>query len=542
MATFELTGPDGGTYQVDAPDEHAALTAFSSLHSHPTAPQSSPVADVAKSAGIGLAQGALGVLGMGGDVGSLLGSATDKVGGMVGASPDKVQQFKDYMRTAAQAIPGAGILTRPGSADLQKGVEKVTGDFYKPQTTAGEYARTIGEFAPAVIGGPESIGAKLVSRVAAPAIASETAGQLTHGTAAEPYARIAGALAGGAGAAKLGELSATKAAQSSVPAAEDLLKTAGKQFNDVINSDLVLHPAAVRNMAQDIRMELLDAGMHPDIGSQKSVFSTLDRLEQLGQRGMGVTPKDLEVIRKNLVSAKTDIDASTAKAARDATNSFMEKYANIGQTPGAIIQGDAQGVLGTLKDAIGNYAAGKRSNTVMGKANLAQLNADTAGSGANVDNAYRQAIKQLVRPVNNDIVPKAQRLGFNAPEIAALNTAARGTVTGNVARLIGKAAPTGIVSGALSGSAGHAIGGPIGAVALPAVGFLAKKIGDLSTKRAVAAVDSLVRSRSPLAAQVAAQLPHIAKQLSPKSAALLSALVASDQILSQSQQFAQQPR
>lgn len=32
MATFELTGPDGGTYHVDAPDEHAAIAAFSAFH------------------------------------------------------------------------------------------------------------------------------------------------------------------------------------------------------------------------------------------------------------------------------------------------------------------------------------------------------------------------------------------------------------------------------------------------------------------------------------------------------------------------------
>lgn len=32
MATFELTGPDGGTYHVDAPDEHSALAAFSAFH------------------------------------------------------------------------------------------------------------------------------------------------------------------------------------------------------------------------------------------------------------------------------------------------------------------------------------------------------------------------------------------------------------------------------------------------------------------------------------------------------------------------------
>src|SRR4051812_31021439 len=32
MPTFELTGPDGGTYQIDAPDTAAALSAFQTLH------------------------------------------------------------------------------------------------------------------------------------------------------------------------------------------------------------------------------------------------------------------------------------------------------------------------------------------------------------------------------------------------------------------------------------------------------------------------------------------------------------------------------
>jgi hypothetical protein len=38
MATFELTGPDGGTYHVDAPDEGAALKAFSTFSGGKSAP------------------------------------------------------------------------------------------------------------------------------------------------------------------------------------------------------------------------------------------------------------------------------------------------------------------------------------------------------------------------------------------------------------------------------------------------------------------------------------------------------------------------
>ncbi|UZE51916.1 hypothetical protein ONR75_15910 [Rhodopseudomonas sp. P2A-2r] len=55
MPTFELSGPDGGTYQIDAPDEHAAVAAFSQFNSAP-APDAAPVGvnDVARAAATGV--------------------------------------------------------------------------------------------------------------------------------------------------------------------------------------------------------------------------------------------------------------------------------------------------------------------------------------------------------------------------------------------------------------------------------------------------------------------------------------------------------
>src|SRR5690242_5352901 len=32
MASFEIKGPEGGTYRIDAPDEQSAMAAFSQLH------------------------------------------------------------------------------------------------------------------------------------------------------------------------------------------------------------------------------------------------------------------------------------------------------------------------------------------------------------------------------------------------------------------------------------------------------------------------------------------------------------------------------
>jgi hypothetical protein len=160
-------------------------------------PQAGVAEDVAKSSGIGVVKGGIGTVGAGGDVRELLSHGVDYAAQQFGISPDKVKAFKDAVyQGAGYTMTGKVLRDTPTSADIQKRVEGVTGEFYKPQTVAGEYAQTAGEFLPAAIGGPGGAVAR-TARVLVPAATSETAGQLTKGTRAEPVARFLGALAGG---------------------------------------------------------------------------------------------------------------------------------------------------------------------------------------------------------------------------------------------------------------------------------------------------------------------------------------------------------
>ncbi len=512
MPTFDFTAPDGKSYSVEGPEGATAAQAFEILQTQigsTTPPAGSSVGGVAKSLGVGLAEGAVGLAGLLGDV------------SVIGIPNNPESPY--------------------GSAAIKRAIERSTGEFYKPQGVAEETASKIGQFAPAVIGGPGSMAAKVATRVVAPAIASEGAGLLAGDGAAKPYAELAGALAGGVGgslaAQRFNAAATARRGASTQPSAENLLKTAGGQFDEARDLNVVMKPSFATSTADDMRASVKN--YDPEVAA-KPILAAADRLEGLATSGRGLPPvavqmNELEHIRKQLVSLKTSPDASVRDAAREAIKSMQRSQIAI--TPADVLAGDAAKFTSLSKDAIANWAAGKRSNTVMGKVALGDLNAATAGSGANEDNALRQAIKQLVRPVNNDIVPKASRLGFNQPEIDAMNKVARGTAGGNAARYLGKLAPTGSVSGVLSGGAGFAAAGPMGAIGLPAAGYVAKKIGDLSTKRAVAALDSLVRSRSPLAQQVAAQLPpQIVQQLPKKSQSLLQSLILANPTL------ANQPR
>jgi hypothetical protein len=145
----------------------------------------STLEDVVKSAGAGLVKGGIGLAALPGTVEQLGRTGINYVGQKLTGQPETV---------GAKAV-------LPGYQEFKGAVENnITGPLYNPKTTAGEYAGTVAEFAPGMLF-PAGAGAGLAARaglnVVAPAVASESAGQLTKGTAAEPYARVAGGLAGG---------------------------------------------------------------------------------------------------------------------------------------------------------------------------------------------------------------------------------------------------------------------------------------------------------------------------------------------------------
>ena len=91
------------------------------------------------------------------------------------------------------AEPGPAMNLDPQILPL---ASRMTGGFteYQPQTTAGEYARTGGEFVGGALAMPYGGPLRAAKSVVLPAMASETAGQMTKGTEMEGPARLAAAI------------------------------------------------------------------------------------------------------------------------------------------------------------------------------------------------------------------------------------------------------------------------------------------------------------------------------------------------------------
>jgi hypothetical protein len=502
MATFELTGPDGGTYHVDAPDETAALSAFHAMNG--AAPsEGSSLGGVAKSLGTGLAEGAIGLAGLPGDLYHM----------GLRAAGDNLTPDSNY-----------------GSNAIKKGIEGYTGEFYKPQGRAEQLANTAGQFLPAVIGGPEAMATKLATRVAAPAVASETAGALTDDN---PYAKGAAALAG----AVAGPMAFNRAVRAMRPGPaeatlEDIRAGSRASYQHPDVTDVRIRPDVVGNLAATIEQDLqhgANSGFRA--ANEPRVFNAVNELRLAEQEGRAATVADLDSVRQVLGNAAKERDAQgqltrQAVAANRAINHINDFLPNLQQ--GDLLAGNAAAANTRLQAARQDWGAYKRAQNVQTLAGNAEINAASANSGANIQNATKQAFKPMLK--NN----AAKAVGYNPEELAALNQIVRGTWTGSIARAAGNLLGGGGGLGMLvGGAAGYHEGGLPGAIGVGLAGRGLKMVGNRSTLNAVARLDRLLRDRSPTAIRIAAQNPQIAQQLPPAATRRLQAMIAADPILSQ---------
>ena len=131
----------------------------------PTQPEISTAEDVARSLGSGMVRGAIGLAETPEMAGRAVKRGYQEIKQLLGG---EVEQETPIFDTAT------GRVLR----------EATTLEEYQPQTTAGEYASTVGEFLPAAIGGP----AGLLKRAGVATVAglgSEAAGQAAEGTVLE---------------------------------------------------------------------------------------------------------------------------------------------------------------------------------------------------------------------------------------------------------------------------------------------------------------------------------------------------------------------
>lgn len=304
-----------------------------------------------------------------------------------------------------------------------------------------------------------------------------------------------GLIGEGIGAAAQGVARAIKNNQilRNAPTEEALNAAKNAGYSQARSEGLVFKQPALDQLKQNATAAVRKYGEPSIVAPQASrVLGLLDDASK--------TSKSLDYVESNLRQTANNAAGKLSEGKDFAANRAIvgaidDFYKNV--KPSDIWAGDAGRAISGVRQ--GQKAANAQFNMrdINEAMTSANFNAAASGTGANVDNATRQAFKPLAK--NTDY----QR-GFTKPEIEQLNRIVEGGPLQNILRNVGKFSPTGVVSTAGTLGGAYAVGDLAGltpqekAVLIGAVmggGLASRKISEAIGRRNVDVLKAMVTSR-----------------------------------------------
>lgn len=291
-----------------------------------------------------------------------------------------------------------------------------------------------------------------------------------------------------------GAVGAGRGQREIVPTAEALKDAASAAYKQAGQAGVILRPETLQKVSTDLfkSVEKLGySGTAPSAYPKVSAF--LSEFENKSQMPLSIDR--IEVLRRMASNAAASIDkteSSMGMQLKSKLDDFVEKLKDddlvvsapsleslLRQLSGASIE--PQPAVQSLKEARNLYSRGAKAQEIEELLDRA-ANSASNYSQSGIENAIRIQFRQLA---NN----KTKIRRFTEEEQALIKDVVRGAPVDNVLRYFGKLAPTGVVSGGVSSGAGYSVGGPVGAVAVPAVGVAAR---ELAGARMQSKVDELI--------------------------------------------------
>lgn len=467
----------------------------------------SPVdlADVGKSAAIGVPKGLIQGVGLPGDIQAMAKSAGESdynpfnwlAQKYAEAYPERAaKNVKNYERAGIGEGMKGETAQLPTSQSIRAGVENVTGPFYEPKTGLGKGAEKVTEFASNPWSYTGAGSAALKGTTAALAgVGSETAGQAAESAFGEDSAistgaRIAGAVLAGKVPQSLA-MSRFRNIIKNATSTDELFDTADNLYDITRNSGVMLKPNVLRDLSTRIMGDLKAEG-HDEINVPMA-WGKLEKVgELINQNGL-VGIKEVQNARKALSKVASSTGANTAQEREAARFAIAEINKYMSTVPPTDMAAGSTKMLNQARQAWQSadkaYAAGMRAEQLENALTYAIDRAKSTGKGTNVENAMRSNIRSII-----DSPIKSR--GFTPNEISQMREIVRGEGKTNLLRGLGAMAPTGIVSGTLGLElASMILGGGKKALFGPLLGYGAKKMADRATANKISDLIAGVRLR-----------------------------------------------
>ena len=523
MPTFQLTGPDGGLYEVDAPD---AQTAYSALHIAPLNGQpgntrsASPAeftADLLRK----FKQGA--ALGFGDELSGAL-KATFGGRGAEGQSwTDRYQNARDYERAAYnRATDRTGLYGTAaelaGSIAPGIGAGELVGAAGAARSTLPALQGAVRTGLPAIEGAAPYV-ARGVSAGALPnAMATGALTGAVQGVGDTedmmdaPVAALGGGVIGSLGGAlgygagkgleRFARVTNTTPRVAQAPTTDEIKAAAQNYYDRFTNAGGVFTQEGLNDLSGAVRNRLGEMGWQPELGPKVGAFN---RAMERARRGSGVpsgsgdlnqvaTPRQIQNLRRvagKVAESADPTERAYGSAIIDEIDNFLS---NVTPDQYAAPPGAPADIGEDLMRGNRLWSQYSKASAVEDALGQAERRAASTYSGGNENNAMRQEMRKVYERM-------LKRGGLTDDEKAAFETAIRGGRSENIARGVGKlAASRGGVMSLLNLGGMYANPGMMVPLSMTAEG--AKYLGDRLTRRNLEEVSRVMRAggrRRPVA-------------------------------------------
>lgn len=460
MPTFDITAPNGQVFEVTGETAEGAKKALEKSLGTQATEQSQPVLqveDVGKSLGSGLVRGGIGLL----ELPELVGRGVARLG-QEGLQAAGLTESKD--------IP---VLNTTTGRFLR---EATTLDDYAPQTTAGEFAGTIGEFLPAAVGGLAGL-AKRLGTMAVAGTGSEALGQAFEDTSLEVPGRLVGGLFApstvkGITNKTVNAFTKKASTETSLETLKDAKNASYKAFESAGGKLSGNMDDLTRSMSDEVSKNDLFLGYAPGSEDGKYIDGVLEAVGKF--KGQEFNLAQLDNLRSSLyITYKNSNFDPRVAALRNKVDDFIENTAASGN----------EKALKILEQARANNRSYKKVELFDELMQRAELQTAATGSGGNIVNKYRQALNKIVSNSNN-------RAMYDQKELEIMERLIKGNVPDNILRLIGKLSPTGNGLMAILNVGAVAVDPTF--LTITAIGVTSKALADKKSKQAIQNVRELL--------------------------------------------------
>lgn len=528
MPRYEYQAADGGLYEIEAPDDRAIMSIIASMHGQQSAEGSGMVAGPAPD-NTPIPQGDWNALSK-----RLADAEAQAVGPTRPQDREAIRQMEarrqgqiygaaegggrnvetainSFANTAGLGLPQLmeaylGQSALPG-ADAHEFI-KAADEARRKQNASGALAGTLGGSAAQAFMLPyNAITAprRIAQAVGAGAALNAGEGAIrSRGDASEitrdaliggAFGLAGGAIGEGIGAAAQGVSRAIKNNQILRNAPTEVVLDAAKRsaYGAASAEGLAFKPQALDRLTQEATAAVRKYGEPSIVAPQATrVLGLLDDAAK--------TSKTLDYVEGNIRSTAQNAASALAEGKDYAANRAIvgaidDFYKNV--KPSDIWAGNPQKAIGAVQEARRAAASQFKMNDINEALRRAELNAASSGSGANLDNTTRQALKSLALNPDN-------LRGYSKAEIDQLNRAIEGGALQNMLRAFGKFSPNGVVSTAGTLGSAYAVGDMAGLTpqekaaligGVMAGGMASRKMAEAIGRRNVEVLKGMVTTR-----------------------------------------------